>query len=95
MATWQSHRRKIACGAIQTSHGITFMTKKIAVVIVAAGSGSRFGDPIPKQYHLLGAKTLLRHCIESFAKYVPSELIRVIYNPDHQDLYDNSVKGLS
>ncbi|OSQ30958.1 bifunctional 2-C-methyl-D-erythritol 4-phosphate cytidylyltransferase/2-C-methyl-D-erythritol 2,4-cyclodiphosphate synthase [Thalassospira sp. MCCC 1A03138] len=71
------------------------MTKKIAVVIVAAGSGSRFGDPIPKQYHLLGAKTLLRHCIESFAKHVPSELIRVIYNPDHQDLYDNSVEGLS
>ncbi|MBO9508756.1 bifunctional 2-C-methyl-D-erythritol 4-phosphate cytidylyltransferase/2-C-methyl-D-erythritol 2,4-cyclodiphosphate synthase [Thalassospira sp. A3_1] len=71
------------------------MTKKIAVVIVAAGSGSRFGDPIPKQYHLLGGKPLLRHCIESFAKLVPLEMIRVIYNPDHRDRYDDAMNGLS
>ncbi len=71
------------------------MTKKIAVVIVAAGSGSRFGDTTPKQYHLLGGKTLLRHCVESFARHAPTELIRIVYNPDHQEWYDSAVEGLS
>lgn len=65
-----------------------FMTKKIGVVIVAAGSGSRFGDPIPKQYHMLGSKSLLAHCIENFARHTAPELIQVVYNPAHQDLYD-------
>ncbi|WP_339857908.1 bifunctional 2-C-methyl-D-erythritol 4-phosphate cytidylyltransferase/2-C-methyl-D-erythritol 2,4-cyclodiphosphate synthase [Thalassospira alkalitolerans] len=71
------------------------MTKKIAVVIVAAGSGNRFGDPIPKQYHLLGGKPLLRHCIDSFIRHMPIELIRVVYNPDHQDWYNTAISGMS
>ncbi len=95
MPTWQSLRRKIAFGAIQTSHGIMFMTKKIGVVIVAAGSGSRFGDPTPKQYHVLGGKSLLAHCIECFARHTSPDLVQVVYNPAHQDLYDKAVCDLS
>lgn len=68
-----------------------FMTKKIGVVIVAAGSGNRFGDPIPKQYHKLGSKTLLGHCIECFARHTSPDLVQVVYNPDHQDWYDSAI----
>ncbi|MDG4719675.1 MULTISPECIES: bifunctional 2-C-methyl-D-erythritol 4-phosphate cytidylyltransferase/2-C-methyl-D-erythritol 2,4-cyclodiphosphate synthase [Thalassospira] len=67
------------------------MTKKIGVVIVAAGSGSRFGDPIPKQYHTLGSKTLLGHCIECFARHTSPHLVQVVYNPDHQAWYNNAI----
>ncbi|KZB60779.1 bifunctional 2-C-methyl-D-erythritol 4-phosphate cytidylyltransferase/2-C-methyl-D-erythritol 2,4-cyclodiphosphate synthase [Thalassospira sp. MCCC 1A02491] len=70
------------------------MTKKIGVVIVAAGSGSRFGDPIPKQYHTLGGKTLLGHCIECFARHTSPELVQVVYNPAHQNWYDGAIAAL-
>jgi 2-C-methyl-D-erythritol 4-phosphate cytidylyltransferase/2-C-methyl-D-erythritol 2,4-cyclodiphosphate synthase len=64
------------------------MTKKISVVIVAAGSGSRFGDPVPKQYHKANGKTLLRHCVESFQTIFPLQNIQIVFNPDHQALFD-------
>jgi 2-C-methyl-D-erythritol 4-phosphate cytidylyltransferase len=36
-------------------------------VIVAAGSGSRFGTEIPKQYQMLQAKMVLEHSIAAFS----------------------------
>ncbi|WP_417806111.1 bifunctional 2-C-methyl-D-erythritol 4-phosphate cytidylyltransferase/2-C-methyl-D-erythritol 2,4-cyclodiphosphate synthase [Thalassospira lucentensis] len=68
------------------------MTQKIGVVIVAAGSGSRFGDPLPKQYHMLGGKSLLGHCIDCFAGHTSADLIQIVYNPDHQDWYDQTIR---
>ena len=70
------------------------MTKKISVVIVAAGSGSRFGDPLPKQYHHIGDKTLLRHCVEAFMQLCPASYIQVVYNPLHQNHLDAAIGDL-
>jgi len=72
-----------------------FMTQKTGVVIVAAGSGSRFGDPIPKQYHMLGGKSILAHCIECFARHTDPELIQVVYNPAHQHWYKSAISDLN
>ncbi|OKH89962.1 bifunctional 2-C-methyl-D-erythritol 4-phosphate cytidylyltransferase/2-C-methyl-D-erythritol 2,4-cyclodiphosphate synthase [Thalassospira sp. TSL5-1] len=70
------------------------MNKKISVVIVAAGSGSRFGDPLPKQYHHIGDKTLLRHSIEAFMQLCPAHHIQVVYNPLHQNHLDAAIGDL-
>lgn len=70
------------------------MTQKTGVVIVAAGSGSRFGAPIPKQYHMLGGKSILAHCIECFARHTDPSLIQVVYNPAHQDWYESATTPL-
>jgi 2-C-methyl-D-erythritol 4-phosphate cytidylyltransferase/2-C-methyl-D-erythritol 2,4-cyclodiphosphate synthase len=70
------------------------MTQKTGVVIVAAGSGSRFGDPIPKQYHMLGGKSILAHCIECFARHTDPDLIQVVYNPAHHDWYESAIASL-
>ena len=35
-------------------------------LIVAAGRGSRFGGPLPKQYALLGGRTVLRHTLDAY-----------------------------
>lgn len=70
------------------------MTKKISVVIVAAGSGSRFGDPVPKQYHKANGKTLLRHCVESFQTVCPLQNIQIVFNPDHKALFDEDLGGM-
>src|SRR5687768_18495744 len=38
----------------------------IAVIIPAAGTGSRFGGQLPKQFHPLAGKPLIQHVIERF-----------------------------
>ena len=38
----------------------------VAVIIPAAGSGSRFGGDIPKQFRLLGGKPILQRVVERF-----------------------------
>lgn len=37
---------------------------KVAILLLAAGRGSRFGGPIPKAYLRLQGKTLLEHSAE-------------------------------
>lgn len=38
----------------------------IAVIIPAAGTGTRFGGQLPKQFHPLAGKPLIQHVIERF-----------------------------
>ncbi len=38
----------------------------VAVLIPAAGSGSRFGGELPKQFLMLGGKPILQHVVERF-----------------------------
>lgn len=38
----------------------------IAVIIPAAGTGSRFGGQLPKQFHPLAGKPLIQHVVERF-----------------------------
>lgn len=40
---------------------------RIAVLLVAAGSGSRFGAPTPKQFLMVAGKPVIRHAAEAFA----------------------------
>lgn len=48
----------------------------VVVIIPAAGSGSRFGGSIPKQFQQLAGKPVLQHVIERFL--YDSNVIRVI-----------------
>ena len=64
------------------------------VLIVAAGSGQRFGGALPKQYQDLAGKPLLRHCLETFAAHPGITGIQVAINPDHRGLYDQATRGL-
>ncbi|MBW8309269.1 MAG: 2-C-methyl-D-erythritol 4-phosphate cytidylyltransferase [Candidatus Paracaedibacteraceae bacterium] len=67
--------------------------KKIAVLIVAAGTGTRFGSPLPKQYIDLDSKPLLRHSIDVFLRMGITNVVAVIH-PDHADFYAQAIKGL-
>ena len=40
---------------------------RVAALLMAAGSGARFGAETPKQYHPLAGKTVLRHAAERLA----------------------------
>src|SRR5258708_12085263 len=39
---------------------------RVLVIVPAAGSGSRFGGEIPKQFRMLAGKPLLQHVVERF-----------------------------
>ena len=50
-----------------------------AAVLVAAGSGSRFGAETPKQFLLLGGKPVMRHAAEALASY--ADLLQPVGDP--------------
>ena len=44
------------------------MSRKMNIaVIVAGGSGTRFGGEIPKQFVKLGEMEVIEHCVKTFA----------------------------
>ncbi|RDV07857.1 bifunctional 2-C-methyl-D-erythritol 4-phosphate cytidylyltransferase/2-C-methyl-D-erythritol 2,4-cyclodiphosphate synthase [Sphingorhabdus pulchriflava] len=57
-----------------------------AAIIVAAGSGSRSGGDVPKQYRLLLGKPMLRHSVEVFAAHPAFQHIIVVIG-DGQDAF--------
>lgn len=52
---------------------------RIAAIIVAAGTGTRFGAEIPKQYLVIAGRTVIRHAAEALAAHV--SLIQPVGDP--------------
>src|SRR5680860_289552 len=70
------------------------MKNDIAVVIVAAGRGSRLSDAenaAPKQYRMLGDKCVLQHAINQFAASHLISHIQVVIHADDEQLYQACV----
>jgi 2-C-methyl-D-erythritol 4-phosphate cytidylyltransferase/2-C-methyl-D-erythritol 2,4-cyclodiphosphate synthase len=66
-----------------------------AILIVAAGRGTRAGADIPKQYQAIGGKTLLSHAITAFASHPNVQHVQVVIHPDDGALYEDAVRGLA
>jgi 2-C-methyl-D-erythritol 4-phosphate cytidylyltransferase/2-C-methyl-D-erythritol 2,4-cyclodiphosphate synthase len=64
-------------------------------LIVAAGSGSRHGGDLPKQYQSLAGRPLLRHTVEAFMAHPQISEVRVVIGESHQDLYAKAVGDLA
>lgn len=47
------------------------MVRRTHIIVVAAGSGSRFGGDLPKQFCELSGKPVLVHAIEAFRRALP------------------------
>lgn len=63
-------------------------------LIVAAGSGSRFGGDMPKQYLTLAGQAVLRRTVQAFLSHPQIGGVRVVINPAHRALYEEAVAGL-
>jgi len=63
-------------------------------LIVAAGSGSRMGCDVPKQFHLLGGKPVLRWAVESLIRHPAVRAVRVVVGQGQQDRARQAVSGL-
>lgn len=62
------------------------------VIIVAGGVGSRSGDSLPKQFHPLLGRPMLRWTIEAFHRENPDTRIIVVMHPDFISYWEE-VKG--
>ena len=65
------------------------------VIVVAAGRGTRAGDGLPKQYRPLGGVILLRRTLQRFLGQPGIRRVVTVIDPDHAELYQDAIKGLS
>jgi 2-C-methyl-D-erythritol 4-phosphate cytidylyltransferase / 2-C-methyl-D-erythritol 2,4-cyclodiphosphate synthase len=63
-------------------------------LIVAAGRGSRFGGPLPKQYALLHGQPVLRRTLEVYRSAPQINSLRVVIADGDQPQYTVAVAGL-
>jgi len=66
----------------------------VYALVVAAGQGSRFGGPLPKQYLPLGSANILRHTVAAFAEHPRIANVLVVIRPEDRALFDSTAGGL-
>ncbi|HEX6442110.1 MAG TPA: bifunctional 2-C-methyl-D-erythritol 4-phosphate cytidylyltransferase/2-C-methyl-D-erythritol 2,4-cyclodiphosphate synthase [Stellaceae bacterium] len=64
-------------------------------LIVAAGRGSRFGGPLPKQYLPLAGGTILRHAVTAFSAHPRIDGVLVAIRPEDRAIFEQALAGLS
>ena len=63
------------------------MERRRYVIVMAAGSGTRMGAPLPKQFLELEGKAILQHTIETFLQACPGISVLTVLNPDYIDYW--------
>jgi len=66
---------------------------RTAVVVVAAGRGTRVGGDLPKQYAAIAGRPVLAHTLAAFQDHPAVDRIVVVIHPDDRDLYERAVEG--
>ncbi len=64
-------------------------------IIVAAGSGSRAGGDIPKQYQVVAGKPMLAHSYEIFAAHRDIDQVYVVIGAGQENLAIGALPGLT
>ena len=67
----------------------------VYALVVAAGKGSRFGGPLPKQYLLRGGATVLRHAVSALAGHPRVEQTLVAIRSEDRGLFDRTTAALA
>lgn len=68
------------------------MMKNIAVVL-AGGTGSRVGGPVPKQFLKLAGRTVIEHSIETFNNHPAIDEVAVVVHPDWRSRMEEIAAG--
>jgi 2-C-methyl-D-erythritol 4-phosphate cytidylyltransferase/2-C-methyl-D-erythritol 2,4-cyclodiphosphate synthase len=61
----------------------------LAILVVAAGRGSRAGEGLPKQYRPLAGRPLLSHTLSALLEVASDAQVLTVIHPDDRDLYEN------
>ena len=65
----------------------------VTALIVAAGSGSRMGGDLPKQYRHLGGKAVLAHAVDALASHPKVDAVRVVIGDGQQEQARSALAG--
>ena len=71
-----------------------YRDKTVTVIIAAAGSGSRMGGRLPKQYMKTGGEVVLRKTASAFASCPVVDEIIVVADRAYMDLCEDVLKGI-
>lgn len=67
---------------------------RCAALILAGGTGTRFGGLAPKQYELVAGKPMLRRAVEAFCEHPRVDLVRVVIGAGDMQSYAAATTGL-
>ncbi|NDF12756.1 MAG: bifunctional 2-C-methyl-D-erythritol 4-phosphate cytidylyltransferase/2-C-methyl-D-erythritol 2,4-cyclodiphosphate synthase [Proteobacteria bacterium] len=67
---------------------------QVVALIVAAGTGSRFGGRAPKQYTVFSGKTVLEHTVSAFLSHPLVDAVKVVIHKDYAKIYEKNVGHL-
>lgn len=67
---------------------------RCAALIVAAGRGSRFGGPKPKQYLDLAGQSVIRRAVLPFVGHAAVDVVQVVIHPDDAAICAHALTGL-
>ncbi|HCB52347.1 MAG TPA: bifunctional 2-C-methyl-D-erythritol 4-phosphate cytidylyltransferase/2-C-methyl-D-erythritol 2,4-cyclodiphosphate synthase, partial [Rhodobacter sp.] len=65
-----------------------------AVIILAAGRGTRAKGPVPKQWQMLGECTVIERTLQAFSEHPALGPLVVVTHPDDCVFVQNLQKGL-
>ena len=68
---------------------------KTVAIIVAAGAGLRAGGDLPKQFQLLGGKSVLRHTLEAFVRHPEIHTVITVIAQGFENHYAEAADGLA
>lgn len=67
------------------------MRPRTTALIVAAGSGTRAGGDLPKQYKPIAGKAVLAHAIDALQAHGAVDTVRVVIGPGQETLYAQAI----
>jgi len=67
---------------------------EVAVVVVAAGRGSRVGGGLPKQFRPIGGRPMIRQSLMMFLDHPSVGAVQPVIRPADVDLFQSSTAGL-
>ena len=64
-----------------------------AALIVAAGSGSRMGGDVPKQFRAIAGKAVLAHAVDALASHPAIDAVRVVIGAGQEEFARHALAG--
>ncbi|WP_035982168.1 2-C-methyl-D-erythritol 4-phosphate cytidylyltransferase, partial [Bradyrhizobium sp. STM 3843] len=66
-------------------------SQRTAAILVAAGRGLRAGGGGPKQYRMIGGRTVIHRALAAFADHPEIDIVQPVVNPDDTDVFSAAV----
>jgi 2-C-methyl-D-erythritol 4-phosphate cytidylyltransferase/2-C-methyl-D-erythritol 2,4-cyclodiphosphate synthase len=79
---------------LKSRAGLSFMTRKVAAVIVAAGRGQRAGSEVPKQYRRIAGEPVIRPALVAFLGHPQIDAVQPVIHAQDEEAFHAATAGL-